>query len=78
MKRQIFILLSIIALILSAGCATTDLAPVSRDQIHAFVERTKAEHGANRDQWPHEVQDEFDRLFDDYLSTRKPEVPAHE
>lgn len=79
MKRPLpIIFLGIVALILSAGCATTTPTPVSRDHLHAFVQRAKAEHGPNRGEWPQDVQEEFDRLFESYLSTRNPEVSAHE
>ena len=59
-------LFTILAALALAGCQTTPKAPAS--DLHAFVLEAREAYGPNRDQWPLEVQREFDHRFQEQLS----------
>jgi len=58
-------LFTILAALAFAGCQTTPETPSS--DLHTFVLEAREAYGSNRDQWPLEVQREFDRRFQEHL-----------
>ncbi|MEE4212842.1 MAG: hypothetical protein V2I43_26650 [Parvularcula sp.] len=62
---KLILVFAIVAALLSAGCQT--VPETSGSELHAFVLEARAAYGSNRDQWPLEVQREFDRQFQEHL-----------